>query len=236
MYSIRETDLYQPIKKLLEGLGFVVKGEVKGCDIAALRGEELWIVEMKRHFSVNLLYQAMSRLSVTPFVFVAVPRPRNLGKNFKNAKKILKKLELGLVVVSLDTTIKCAEIILSPGESKKVSRNKKTIAFCKEIEGRTVDTPGGSKGTVIASAYREQCIKIVCLLEQTEPLSPTELVRKYGCRHGAGAILQKNYYGWFTRVARGQYVLSAKGWQFLKENSDNLLIIHYREHYNPMET
>jgi hypothetical protein len=30
-----ESDLYAPVKALLEGQGYVVKGEVRGCDVVA---------------------------------------------------------------------------------------------------------------------------------------------------------------------------------------------------------
>src|SRR6266404_1855622 len=36
-----ESDLYAPVKALLEGQGYVVKGEVRGCDVVALRCAEL---------------------------------------------------------------------------------------------------------------------------------------------------------------------------------------------------
>ena len=49
-----ETSLYGPVKRYLETLGFTVKGEVCGCDLVALRGDELPIVvigELKLSFS-----------------------------------------------------------------------------------------------------------------------------------------------------------------------------------------
>jgi hypothetical protein len=38
--AILETLLYRPVKTFLEGLGFVVKGEIGGCDLFALRGDD----------------------------------------------------------------------------------------------------------------------------------------------------------------------------------------------------
>ena len=38
--SMRETALYVPVKRFLEGLGFDVKGEICGCDLVALRADE----------------------------------------------------------------------------------------------------------------------------------------------------------------------------------------------------
>jgi hypothetical protein len=39
--TILETSLYLPVKVFLEGLGFVVKGEVRDCDLVALKGDDL---------------------------------------------------------------------------------------------------------------------------------------------------------------------------------------------------
>ncbi len=39
-----ETALYLPVKRFLENLGFTVKGEVGGCDLVALSGDEPPIV------------------------------------------------------------------------------------------------------------------------------------------------------------------------------------------------
>ena len=38
---LRETDLYEPVKRLLEGQGYEVKAEVGAADVVGLRGEEL---------------------------------------------------------------------------------------------------------------------------------------------------------------------------------------------------
>jgi hypothetical protein len=45
--TILETSLYRPIKVFLEALGFVVKGEVGGCDLLALKGDNLPVVVMR---------------------------------------------------------------------------------------------------------------------------------------------------------------------------------------------
>ena len=39
-----ETSLYLPVKRHLESLGFTVKGEVGGCDLVALSGNDPPIV------------------------------------------------------------------------------------------------------------------------------------------------------------------------------------------------
>ena len=35
-----ETELYQPIKTFLEAQGFIVKAEVRSCDVVAVRADE----------------------------------------------------------------------------------------------------------------------------------------------------------------------------------------------------
>ena len=43
---ISEAALYRPVKAYLEAQGFEVKGEVCGCDLVAIRAEELPIVDI----------------------------------------------------------------------------------------------------------------------------------------------------------------------------------------------
>jgi len=228
-FIIKETDLYEPIKQLLEDQNFIVKGEIKGCDIAALREDELWVVEMKKSFNITLLYQIMDRLSITPHVFAAIPRPQKANdRKFITLTKILKKLELGLITVSIDSPIKQAEIILLPGKSGKMG--KKAAALRKEIKGRKGDTAGGSTRVMINTAYRERCIKIACILgqlNQDEAIAPNTLVKQYNCEKDAGNILRFNHYGWFVKIAKGKYAISLTGTQFLKENAENPVVAYY---------
>jgi len=226
MTTFKETDLYAPVKEMLCSLNFTVKGEVKGCDIAAINDdEELWIVELKRHLSVDLLYQAMSRQSITPNVFVAVPRPQ---KGDGKASKLLKKLELGLIYVTIDSPIVRAEVVLFPNHSKPSKLSKKAKSIKKEIAGRRGDTPGGSNRMPITTAYRERCIKVACFLTQAETMSLKEL-RNFGC-DDAGNIIRSGHYGWFVRVRRGRYTLSEIGKKYLEDGAETDVISHYMEH------
>ena len=76
--KIAETDLYQPVKTLLEGQGYEVKGEVAAADIVAIRGEEdPIIVELKTAFSLTLFHQAIERQSLSDHIYIAVPRGTN---------------------------------------------------------------------------------------------------------------------------------------------------------------
>jgi len=222
-----EADMYAPIKRMLEQQGFEVKGEVAGCDVAAVREGALWVVEMKLHFNARLLLQAMDRLKITGFVFVAVPRPkRENDKNYTGMKKILTKLELGLITVALDSPARLAEIILFPGGGT----NKETKASArvkKEIGGRSSDTAGGSK-TKVNTAYRERCIKIACLLDANGPLSARELTSLHGCERDAYSLMYSNAYGWFEKSGNATFSLTECGRSYLCSNESSGLVSYYR--------
>jgi hypothetical protein len=68
----REQDLYEPVKRFLEGLGYEVKGEVRGCDVVAVRrhgadggAEAPIVVELKLAFTLGFVLQGVDRLAVT---------------------------------------------------------------------------------------------------------------------------------------------------------------------------
>ena len=64
--KIKETDLYAPVKAMLEGQGYEVKGEIGAADIVAVRStEDPVIVELKTGFSLTLFHQAIDRLAVS---------------------------------------------------------------------------------------------------------------------------------------------------------------------------
>ena len=222
-----ETELYEPIKQLLASQGFTVKGEVKKCDIAAMKDDQLWVVEMKLHFNVTLLYQAMERLKITESVFVAVPRPRRENdKNYRAMIKILTKLELGLITVSLDSPVRIAEIILFPREGRG-KRNKAAATVRKEMENRIGDTAGGTNAAG-STAYRERCIRVACLLAVHGPTGARELIHKYSCEKDAHSILYQNFYGWFGKAGRGLYSLTEAGSAYLEANAGNGVVAYYR--------
>ena len=225
--AYKETDMYIPVRKLLESQGFTVRGEVKGCDVAAVREDILWIVEMKLSANLTLIYQAMNRKTATDWVFVAVPRPGSgRDKNFLMLQRLLKKIEIGLITVALDSPLKHAEILLFP-TGKADKSNKKAASVRKEISGRMTDTTGGTTKTVVNTAYRERAVRIACLLEAKGPMKAADLI-KQGCESDAYAILRLNAFGWFNKISRGLYELSAKGWDYLKENDAAGIVSYYR--------
>lgn len=69
---MKESDLYPALKSFLETQQYEVKGEVRGCDVMAMRGDEqALIVELKLSLNLTVLLQAVNRLALSPLVILA---------------------------------------------------------------------------------------------------------------------------------------------------------------------
>lgn len=214
-----EKELYPPVRDLFEKRGYKVNAEVKDCDMTAVKDDEFVIIELKRNMTVTLLAQGLRRQKTGADVFVAIPKPKNYSFNkFRQVFSVLKKLELGLIFVSLRGEYSFAEIVFEPKPYTSTYKNyKKRKEIMNEIEGRTIDTnTGGVTGTKIVTAYTEKCIKIACILDMYGELSPKQ-IRDYGGADNTPTILKSNAYGWFRKIDRGIYGITDKGRKGLLE-------------------
>src|SRR5260370_32617031 len=101
---VSEAMLYGPVKRFLEGCGYRVKGEVRGCDLVARRGDEpAVIVELKLRFTLALVLQGIDRLRLSERVYLAVPRPprktRGAMPDAPPIRPLCRPLGLGLLPV-----------------------------------------------------------------------------------------------------------------------------------------
>lgn len=218
--KIAETDLYPPVKEYLTRLGYQVRGEVAGCDIAAVHGQELIAVELKRSVSLKLLSQAVERQEACDGVYLAVPVDGSAyPPGYKANLRLIKRLELGLLLVRFLGHGTRVELVCHPGEREKRRNGRRRKAILREIAGRSGDyTAGGTRGKVL-TAYREEALYLAILLSRSPQLSPAEC-RKMGGSERAASILRKNHYGWFERVERGIYRLHEAGRNALGEYSE----------------
>jgi hypothetical protein len=217
---VKETDLYAPVAKHLQSLGFTVRGEVNACDIAAVRGEELVIVELKRGLTMDLLVQATKRQRMTDSVYVAIPRPRRM-QGWHGQRRVLRQLALGLIFVRFYARRKPAvEVAFHPVPYQKQKRKAAKRAVLTEMEGRSGDfNVGGSTRRKLVTAYRENALQIACFLDAMGPMTPKEL-RGLGTGPKTQSILYSDFYGWFERVDRGVYGLKPAGREELKEYAE----------------
>lgn len=230
MTDFKETDLYEPIRAFLEEEGYQVQAEVKDCDIAAVKDGQLLIVELKKAFNLKLVYQGLERQSLTEQVFVAIPRPSKGAreKAWKDMLKLLKRLELGLLTVALDSPLKTVDVVLEPSDSPIRKNKKKKEQVRGELEHRQVNANvGGMTRRKIMTAFREKSIRLACLLEKEGQVSTASL-RERGMEDYVGICI-KNYDKWFQRVEKGVYALSEKGREALEKEEYAKAVAFYRK-------
>ena len=187
-----------------------MRSEVNHCDIIATKGDELIIIELKLSMNIALLIQATRRHKITDSVYVALPRTKS-GRTWKGIVHLLRRLELGLILVSFDAEKPVVEVVLHPVPFQRQKRSQAKRAVLQEMAGRSDDfNLGGSSQRKIVTAYRENAVHIACCLERLGPLSPRQL-RALGTGPKTQSILYSNFYGWFERVGRGVYALRERG-------------------------
>jgi hypothetical protein len=202
-----ETALYAPVKAVLEAQGYEVKGEIRGCDLVGVRGDEPpVVVELKRTFGLGLVYQGLDRLAMTDSVYLAVGAwPTQEAQ----ARRLCRRVGLGLIVVAGGR----AEIVLDPVPYRPRRDRKRAAALLGEHRRRMGDpTEGGSTRRPIMTAYRQEALRIAAVLGAAGP-APVRVrdVRTAADAPNAGRILRDDVYGWFERVDRGVYALTPTG-------------------------
>jgi hypothetical protein len=209
-----EVALYQPVKALLESQGYEVKGEVLGCDVVGVRGDESpLIVELKRTFSLALVLQGVDRLAVSDTVYLAVGA---WPKHQADARRLCRRLGLGLIVVTGGR----ADVLEDPVPYRPRKDVRRRSRLLREHQRRVGDpTPGGGNRQPVMTAYRQQALRCARLLEPG-PMRVRE-IRAQADAPRAGSILRDDVYGWFERVERGTYRLTPVGEQAV--SADRLL-------------
>lgn len=208
-----EEELSKPLEDFLIKKGFLIRCEIKNCDMVAQRDEKYYCIELKKTLSVDLLCQAVERKKMVDGVFICIPAPKyGIGsRNFKNKLKLLKELNIGLIIIYMLSKDRIVEIVSTPKIKENNKKGKKRELLIKEFDGRTgnYNRAGISKKKII-TAYREKCLLVAKLLNEYGKSSPAELIRR-GAPSKTQNILYKNYYRWFNRIDRGLYEISLSG-------------------------
>jgi len=210
-----ETALYLPVKRFLEKLGFTVKGEVGGCDLVGLSGDDPPVVvigELKLTFNLELVLQAVDRAGACDEVWLAAKmsargKGRESDARYRN---LCRRLGFGMLGVTGSGQV---EVIVRPATAAPRRDPKKRSRLVAEHNKRKGDpTLGGSTRSPIMTAYRQQALACASAMAPG-PRKIREL--KPECPNAAN-ILRDNFYGWFDRVERGVYGLTDAGRAALK--------------------
>lgn len=212
MSKPRETDLYPPVKALLERQGFCVKGEVADADVAARRGDDPpIIVELKTGFSLALVHQGIARLAITDAVYVCVPRRtgRTAWRSLKENVRLCRRLGLGVITVRMTDGL--VEVHCDPGPYAPRKSKARQGRLLREFARRRGDpAQGGAIRSGQVTAYRQDAILIAGHLEIAGPTKGAVVARATGVVK-ATKIMRDDHYGWFARLGPGVYQLTEAG-------------------------
>jgi hypothetical protein len=205
-----ETSLYLPVKSFLEKAGYVVKGEVGGCDLVGLSNDDppvVVVAELKLSFNLELILQAVDRATISNEVWIAARisssgRGREADKRYRN---LCRRLGVGMLGIS-----DAGEVSVIVGSVSPMPRTdpKRRSRLMREHQKRRGDPVlGGSTRTPIMTAYRQQALACAATLT-AGPLRVRDIRTN---APDAGKILLSNVYGWFERLDRGVYALTEAG-------------------------
>ncbi len=221
--GIRETDLYEPIKAMLEGQGYEVKSEVGAADVVGLRGTQApVIIELKTSFSLSLFHQAIDRQTISDTIYVAVPRGKGkaFSKSLKNNIALCRRLGLGLITVRLKDGL--VETHLDPAPYKPRQSATKKARLLREFAKRVGDpNSGGATRQKLVTAYRQDALRCLKVLSTNGP-TKAAVVAKMADVENARRLMSDDHYGWFERVSTGIYSITPKGLGAMVEYDDEL--------------
>jgi hypothetical protein len=209
----RETFLYPPVKRFLQSLGLEVKGEICGCDLVALRagvegGDAPLVVvgELKLGFNLDLVLQGIDRIAACDEIWLAVRLNGRRGRERDpRVRKLCRLLGFGLLGVSARGRV---ELLVEPRPWRPRRDGKRRSRLISEHQRRLGDPAlGGTAKAPIMTAYRQQALACAASLAS----GPRRTSEIRGVIPEAPKILLRNVYGWFFRLERGVYGLTAEG-------------------------
>lgn len=119
--KFHETDLYPPIAAYWTNQGYTVHAEVHGCDVVAVMNDRIVVVELKRRVETTLLIQATQRQRFADVVYVGLPHPGRAerSRRWRQTTHLLRRLELGLMLIKLRSPNPSVEIPFHPGPLRR---------------------------------------------------------------------------------------------------------------------
>ena len=140
-----------------------------------------------------------------------MPAPRQARRHWRGVQRVLRQLELGLLIVHFGPTGPRVERAFDPLPYQRRKLSRRRTAVISEIDRRSGDhNTGGSTRTplVTASGRTPSSSRVRC--KQPDPPRPGPCA-PWAPGTKTLAILTHNHYGWFQRVQRGVYALTDRG-------------------------
>ncbi len=165
--ALTETALYLPVKRFLEARGFLVKGEIGGCDVVGLAPGEPPVVvigELKLAFNLELVLQGVDRAAAGDEIWLAAPlsargRGREADPRFRN---LCRRLGFGLLGIARGGDV---EILVAPTAPLPRNDGRRRSRLVDEHRKRRGDPAlGGSTRAPLMTAYRQQALACAAAL------------------------------------------------------------------------
>lgn len=233
--KLYEADLYEPIQNYFYSHGYEVQAEVNDCDVVAFKDDTLIIIELKLNLNITLLMQAANRQKFTSDVYIAIPRPKTSlrRRRWRDLVHLIRRLELGLILVSFEGKIPSLDIVHEPGpfdrkRSMRQNKKKRNKILEEARSRRSNKNIGGSHNITMMTAYKEISIQIAFYIDHLGPMSAREL-KELRTGDKTYGILYNNYYKWFKRVDKGVYDLTDFGRKAYKKYPEIIQLYGYSE-------
>jgi hypothetical protein len=211
--QLRESDLYAPVKRHLETIGYTVRGEVGKCDVLGVNGDVMIAVELKLTWGLQVLYQALRRLPSVDLVYVgvAVAQGRTARRNWDmqvpDAVRLSRMLGVGLLSVRDSKVVVHAD----PTPYRPRKQPKLRARLLSEFVRRSGDhNVGGTNKRPRVTAYREDALACALVLAGSGAMKGAAVRDATGIPK-ASAILRDDVYGWFEKTGRGTYDIAPAG-------------------------
>ena len=240
-----EKDLFGPIKEYFENKGYVCDGEVADIDLFAEKKSadkpsgkkrkkdgqadgdpERVVVELKVSLDFRSVQQAARRQKMFETVYIGIFRPKDFSsRSFKDKLYILKRLGIGLIVVSKRS--KEVAVVSEPkvselSEYQRCNKKKAERVTREFSKRRTKNNTGGVTGEKLITSYREDALLVLDALAELGGEEKNTKVRELSGIKKTSNILRDNYYGWFEMLETGIYKITDEGYAALEEFEDTV--------------
>ena len=170
----------------------------------------LVVAELKLSFTLELVLHAVDRATGADQVWLAVRASSRGRDRDARVRALCRRLGFGLLRVPPRGD---AEVLAEPGPWRpRVNASRRRAVLTEHAARQGDPSPGGTRAVPVMTAYRQEALAIAAVL-RNGPQRPRDLVAR---TPRAAAILQRDVYGWFTRVSRGLYALGPAGSNALK--------------------
>src|SRR5699024_9359691 len=118
------------VQAYFEKLDYTVQAEVNDCDVVAYKDNSHIIIELKLNLNITLLIQSAKSQKITNDVYIAIERPKISirKKRWRDLVQLVRRLVLGLILVSFEGRRPSLEVIHEPGffnRKRSINQGKK---------------------------------------------------------------------------------------------------------------